>query len=93
MPKETENNIIKKSVIEAREPFANSIQKDFQKVHKRLDSMDERLDGMDGKLDTMDGRLYAVEERLTNVERDVQWMKENSSALFTPTSNLCNYHN
>ena len=67
---------IKEVFIQALEPFAKSVQIDFQKVNGRLDTMDGRLDSVDGRLDSMDGRL-------TNLEQDVRWMKENFSELFT----------
>src|SRR3989338_453395 len=87
---------IKEAVIEVLEPFAQSIQKDFQEVNNRLDKMDgrfdnvdNRLDKMDGRfdnvdnrLDKMDGRLLNVEIGLKEVKNDVQVIKENSSELF-----------
>ncbi|MDA2936122.1 hypothetical protein MYX06_02810 [Patescibacteria group bacterium AH-259-L05] len=62
MTKELTKKDIKEVFVESLEPFAESIQEDFQGVNKRLDSVDGRL---------------------TNIEKDVRWMKENSSELFT----------
>ena len=67
---------IKEIFIEALDPFAQAVQKDFRR-------MDERFDKMDGRFDKVEGRLTKIEDRLTNVENDVKWMKDNSSALFT----------
>ena len=73
---------IKEAVIEVLEPFAQSIQKDFQEVNNRLDKMDGRFDNVDNRLDKMDGRLLNVEIGLKEVKNDVQVIKENSSELF-----------
>ncbi|MFH1225928.1 MAG: hypothetical protein V1684_01410 [bacterium] len=68
MAEETKQNI-KEAVIEVLEPFAQSIQKDFQGVNNRLDNIDNRLTN--------------VEFELKTVKDDVQVIKENSSELFT----------
>jgi len=88
--KEITKQDIKEIFTETLEPFAQAVQQDFKRVDKRLDKMDGRLDKMDGRLDKMDGRLDkmdvrldTIDGRLTNVEKDVKWMKDNSSALFT----------
>lgn len=59
---------LKKTVIDALEPFARAIQGDFRKVNSRFDKVDGSLDNIDS--------------RLSSVERDVKWMKENMSELF-----------
>ena len=81
---------IKEIFIEALDPFAQAVQKDFRRIDGRFDKIDGRLNEMDGRFDEMDGRfdkvegrLTKIEDRLTNVENDVKWMKDNSSALFT----------
>ena len=81
---------VKEAVVEVLEPFAVSVQKDFQGVNTRLDKVDGRLDKVDGRLDKIDGRLDRVDFELSETRQDVRevkgevkWMKDNSSELFT----------
>lgn len=75
MSKELTKKDIKEIVIEAIEPFAKVVQKDFQKVDGCFDKIEQ-----DVKLIKYDIKL--MKAGVENVKQDVQWMKENSSALF-----------
>ena len=83
MPKELSKKDLKEVVLEAIEPFARVVQKDFQGVNKRLDIVDSRLDKVDSGLNKVDSRLNRVEFELNEVKKEVKEMKENSSELFT----------
>ncbi len=74
MPDITKQDI-KDAVIEVLEPFAKSIQADFQGVNKRLDGHDAVFKEI--KIDLAD-----VKQQLGTVEADVKEMKANSSELF-----------
>ena len=74
MPELTKKDV-KEAVVEALEPFAVSIQKDFQGVNTRLDKVDFKLDKVDSRLDSL-------ESGFSEVKTEVKWMRENSGELF-----------
>lgn len=67
---------LKGAVSEAIEPFAKSVQRDFQKVHSRLGGVEDRLGGVEN-------RLTSVEFDLSEVKKGVAYVRQNSSELFT----------
>ncbi|MBI3589407.1 MAG: hypothetical protein HY093_03280 [Candidatus Liptonbacteria bacterium] len=74
MPELTKKDI-KEVFVETLEPFAASVQKDFQGVNNRLDKVDSRLERVDSRLDNL-------ELGLSEVKADVKWMRDNSGELF-----------
>ena len=81
---------LKEVFTESLGPFAKAVQGDFEKVHERFDTMDGRLGGVESRLGGVEARLGGVEsrlggvdQRLSAVEKDVKWMKDNASELFT----------
>ncbi|MBI2463243.1 MAG: hypothetical protein HYV65_03370 [Candidatus Spechtbacteria bacterium] len=65
---------IKDAVLEAMEPLARSIQKDFEKVNERFDGVDNRLDGVDG-------RIGGLEYRVGTLEDEWKSFREHASSL------------
>ncbi len=74
---------VKNAVIEALEPFAKSVQSDFQGINKRLDEHDAAFAGINKRLDEHDAAFAGINKRLDDVEADVKYMKDNFSELFT----------
>jgi septal ring factor EnvC (AmiA/AmiB activator) len=88
MPDITKQDI-KDAVIEVLEPFAKSIQADFQGVNKRLDGHDAAFAGINQQLGVIEtglaevkGEVKEIKADLAEVKAEVKEMKDNSSQLF-----------
>ena len=78
------NDITLIDVINQMQVHAGEFQKEFRKVHTRIDSIDVRLDGIDQKLvwqstalGNIDGRLDDIEleflpKRISRIEKKLQ---------------------
>lgn len=85
---------IKEIFTKSLEPFANAIQKDIQKLDKKIDSVRTELKDDIGAVKTelkeeigsvrteLKGEIWSVRTELREVKSDVREMKENSSVLF-----------
>lgn len=80
--------IIKDAVLEAMEPLAVSIQKDFEKVNERFDGIDKRLDGVDKRLDGIESRIGGLEYRVGTLEEEWKNFREHASSLFEKLDDL-----
>ena len=70
---------IKEAVVEAIEPFATSVQKDFEKLDAKIDL---KTDKLDNRLTKVEFELRETRHDIRSVKEDVKWMKDNSSELF-----------
>ncbi len=75
---------IKEIFIESLEPFAQSIQKDFGKVNKRLNLIESEISGVREELKSeISGVREELKSEIYEVKEDVKWLKENFHPFMT----------
>ncbi len=63
---------LKEVFIESLEPFAEAIQKDFDRIDRKI-----AVEGM-----RIDNRLAKLDFDVQEVKKDVKWMRDHTSELF-----------
>ncbi len=61
---------IKDAVVEAMEPFADAVKKDFTDVDKRFDKVDERFESVDERFNKIEMTLINIVEELKEAREE-----------------------